>query len=115
MEPYRNYSRNSYTRNNVSCDMPKRSVNTKCNTSCDVPNKSIASQYNTSCDNSSRNMAAQYMQPAVMDKMHTPLAMAYVRMQEWCSLYNPDEALCNGTAFPDLNLIFCGVRGKCHE
>lgn len=40
------------------------------------------------------------------------LAMAYVQMQEWEDLYNPDDALCNGTAFPGLNLIFCGVRGK---
>lgn len=39
------------------------------------------------------------------------LAMALVKMQEWCTLYNPEEALINGTAFPELNLIFCGVRG----
>ncbi len=52
------------------------------------------------------------MQPACKN---APLAMAFVNMQEWCDIYNPDEALKCGTAFPSLNLIFCGVRGmgKC--
>lgn len=43
---------------------------------------------------------------------HMPLGMAYVPMQQWGELYNPETALCQGTAFPDLNLIFCGARGK---
>lgn len=43
---------------------------------------------------------------------HMPIGMAYVPMQKWNSLYKPCEAFCEGTAFPELNLIFCGVRGK---
>ena len=41
-----------------------------------------------------------------------PLAMAYVPMQEWGELYKAETAICEGTAFPDLNKIFCGVRGR---
>lgn len=43
---------------------------------------------------------------------HMPVGMGYVPMQEWCEMYDKKTALCQGTAFPDLNLIFCGVRGK---
>lgn len=41
-----------------------------------------------------------------------PIGMAYVPIQEWGELYEPCVALCQGTAFPNLNLIFCGARGK---
>lgn len=41
-----------------------------------------------------------------------PLAMAYVPMQQWEDLYNQKTAICEGTAFPCLNKIFCGVRGR---
>lgn len=86
MEPYRNYTRNCYQRNNPSCDGRRTAP-----------------------------VGNPYIQTPKFEKMKAPLAMAYVHMQEWGALYNPDDALTNGTAFPDLNLIFCGVRGKCHE
>ncbi|MBC5663121.1 spore coat associated protein CotJA [Coprococcus eutactus] len=38
--------------------------------------------------------------------------MAYVPSQEFGELYDAKKGLCEGTMFPDLNLIFCGVRGK---
>ncbi|MBQ7707222.1 MAG: spore coat associated protein CotJA [Lachnospiraceae bacterium] len=41
-----------------------------------------------------------------------PIAMAYVPMQQWEEMYKPSTAICEGTAFPGLNKIFCGVRGK---
>ena len=41
-----------------------------------------------------------------------PLGMAYVPMQQWGELYDHETAICEGTAFPCLNLIFCGSRGK---
>lgn len=40
-----------------------------------------------------------------------PLAMSYVPWQQLEELYQPCKALSEGTAFPELNLIFCGVRG----
>lgn len=43
---------------------------------------------------------------------HMPVGIGYVPMQPWGELYDPATALCQGTAFPDLNLIFCGIRGK---
>ena len=41
-----------------------------------------------------------------------PLANAFVPTQPWCKLYDKKEAICQGTAFPNLNLIFCGSRGR---
>ncbi|WP_243023382.1 spore coat associated protein CotJA [Clostridium sp. AM46-21] len=41
-----------------------------------------------------------------------PIGMAYVPSQEFGELYDAKKGLCEGTMFPDLNLIFCGVRGK---
>lgn len=38
------------------------------------------------------------------DKM--PLAMAYVPFQQWGEVFGPDDALENGTLFPDLIFPF---------
>ena len=43
---------------------------------------------------------------------HMTLGMGYVPMQEWSDLYDLETAICQGTIFPELNLIFCGARGK---
>ncbi len=40
------------------------------------------------------------------------LAMAYVPMQKFCSLYNNDDALSVGTLFADLDKPFCPRGGK---
>jgi hypothetical protein len=45
-------------------------------------------------------------------KEHMPIGMAYVPMQEWGELYDACDGLYEGCAFPELNLIFCGVRGN---
>lgn len=42
---------------------------------------------------------------------HMPVGIGYVPMQKWEEMYDPKKALCEGTAFPSLNLIFCGKRG----
>ena len=42
---------------------------------------------------------------------HMPIGIGYVPMQKWEEMYDPATALCQGTAFPCLNLIFCGKRG----
>ena len=41
-----------------------------------------------------------------------PLAMAYVPMQKWKTIYNNDVALNRGTIFPELDLPFLGGRDK---
>ncbi len=38
----------------------------------------------------------------------TPIGMAYVPMQEWSSLYESNNALVRGTAFPELDFPFGG-------
>lgn len=40
------------------------------------------------------------------------LAMAYVPVQQWQDLYEPEEALCRGTIFRQLDLPFEGGGHK---
>ena len=39
-----------------------------------------------------------------------PIAMAYVPIQQWQQIYEPDVALERGTAFAELDLPFLGRR-----
>ena len=39
-----------------------------------------------------------------------PLAMAYVPRQRWNTVYSLEQALAEGTLFPELNKPFCGRR-----
>lgn len=39
-----------------------------------------------------------------------PLAMAYVPMQKWQKIYDPDVALSRGTLFEQLDLPFLGEQ-----
>lgn len=41
-----------------------------------------------------------------------PLAMAYVPWQYFDKVYDLNKALEIGTIFPELDLPFCGMRGK---
>lgn len=41
-----------------------------------------------------------------------PVGMAYIPEQTFENLYDAKCGLAEGTMFKDLNLIFCGVRGK---
>lgn len=42
----------------------------------------------------------------------TAFAIAYVRWQDLCQVYEPDEALKQGTLFPALNKPFYGRRAR---
>ena len=42
-----------------------------------------------------------------------PLAMAYVPIQRYHSMFEPCKALQMGTVFPELCKPFCGKRGGC--
>ncbi len=44
-------------------------------------------------------------------KYNQPVGMAYVPSQEFDEMYDAKKGLCEGTMFPELNLIFCGIRG----
>lgn len=107
MEPYRAYNRGcsgmtprSYGNGRMqSCNMqpPKCNIQTpKCEEHMDIKCK----KENDDCKDSNRHMR------------NMPIGMGYVPIQDWCKLYDPETAFCQGTAFPDLNLIFCGSRGK---
>ena len=41
-----------------------------------------------------------------------PVGMAYIPEQAFENIYDSKCGLMEGTMFKDLNLIFCGVRGK---
>lgn len=64
--------------------------------SCDCASNSTA---NCDCNDTNRHM------------QHMPIGIGYVPIQKWEEMYDPKTALCQGTAFPSLNLIFCGIRG----
>ncbi len=46
--------------------------------------------------------------PSCIDSM--PLTMAYVPVQSFGVMYEPDKALCRGTVFPDLDKPFIGCK-----
>lgn len=46
------------------------------------------------------------------DDKDFPVGMAYVPWQVWGDLYSPEQGLCEGTIFMDLNQSFCGKRGN---
>lgn len=48
-----------------------------------------------------------------MPQHEKPLAMAYVKIQQYDTTFPPAKALQMGTIFPDLCKPFCGKRGNC--
>lgn len=66
----------------------------------------IMDMENMNCDKNNNND----MSNSCIDNM--PLAMAYVPMQRWKTVYNNDVALTRGTIFPELDLPFLGGRDK---
>ena len=44
-----------------------------------------------------------------------PLAYAYVPYQQLNTVYSPEEGLCVGTVFPELNLSICEYGKICKE
>ena len=46
------------------------------------------------------------------DSRRRPVGMTYIPEQPFENLYDAKCGLQEGTMFKDLNLIFCGVRGK---
>lgn len=42
-----------------------------------------------------------------------PLAMAYVPLQVWTQTYEASVGLSRGTVFPELDLPFMGIGGRC--
>ena len=72
---------------------------------CRQPSGNMPSE----CDMSDMDRREKHSKGYGVDKM--PLAMSYVPWQTFGELYPPCKALSEGTAFPELNQIFCGVRG----
>ena len=62
----------------------------------------------------SYNKASECPSNECLEKL--PLAMCYVPMQKWGTVYDPDVALERGTLFPDLDFPFLGKEGlPCDE
>ena len=98
MDSFRSYGRNNCsTVQNMNRNMNQR-PNSNYNANQNMNNNMRKQDYD--CFDEFLNLNAM------------PLAMAYVPMQQWNDLYKPKTAICEGTAFPDLNKIFCGVRGR---
>lgn len=113
MEQYKYYGRNQGMQNrNTSCYDNRRNQNAYMSQDpcgCD----SNRGMKNNACD--CDYSALQKVEDSYKEEKcctEKPIGMAYVPMQKWEKLYDPENALFQGTAFPSLNLIFCGVRGK---
>ena len=127
LEPYRSYGRNNgYGRNmnqrgsgyGGSCDAPGKPVSScGCSTpgkntsscGCSAPGKNTSS---CGCSTPGKPVSDYSCKDNNPHMRHMPVGMGYVPMQKWGTLSDPETSLCQGTAFPELNLIFCGSRGK---
>lgn len=71
-------------------------------------NRNYARRYAASCNKDN------ILRPENMEtERKMPLGISYVPWQEFAKMYDPLKALHSGTAFPELDLPFCGVRGGC--
>jgi hypothetical protein len=68
--------------------------------------------YNMNCNMNSNMNCNMNCNRSHNEHMNKSLAMAYVPIQRFSTLYDPMKALHCGTAFPELDLIFCGRRGR---
>ncbi len=113
MEPYKAYTRGQCGRGNGTCGQSSRGYSQN---SCGSNRNNNHSKVNSSCHSTIDNIISERVDSNCNDNnhhmQHMPVAMAYVPMQKWCDLYDHETAICQGTAFPELNLIFCGSRGK---
>lgn len=125
MEPYNAYERGSNSRGSNSCSMNQYGT---CSRNMNNYGSNSRRMGQNSCGENHGYMSDKNRTPADCQKSmpmspcsckdnnshmgHMPVGMAYVPIQQWGKLYDPGTALCEGTAFPDLNLIFCGSRRK---
>ena len=111
MEPYRNNNRGSYNRNMTDrCNQGRPSpyqgrmpINQSrpVEDSCPVcMPRVLPVDNNCDCKDDNPHMR------------HFSVGIGYVPMQEWGELYDMEKGFVEGTIFPELNLIFCGVRGR---
>lgn len=108
MEPYKPYGRNTCGQNMNQCGSGSGGA-------CCGSTNNVRSSFPSCNSGHSHVQSARSNRDCRDDNPHLgkmPLGMAYVPMQKWGELYDPKTALCQGTAFPDMNLIFCGSRGK---
>ena len=64
---------------------------------------------------SGRNFSSAPLPCEPNDMPSMALAMAYVPMQQFKTVYEPNEALQYGTIFPELNKPFLGWKGGCRR
>lgn len=123
MEQYKDCNRNGYQRYPVSSNRMNygNSGNMRNSNSCGCNRNSCNSNAgNSGYGMEPRNMnrgrndceATRRMMETCGTQSPHPVGMAYVPSQEFGELYDAKKGLREGTMFPALNLIFCGVRGK---
>ncbi len=63
-----------------------------------------------------RKVECQYMKCVdITEKTDLPLAMAYIPMQKWRDIYDPEVALERGTVFAELDKPWLGKEAVCDE
>lgn len=123
MEQYKDCNRNGYQRYPVSSNRMNygNSGNMRSSNSCGCNrNSNNSNAGNSGYGMEPRNLnrgrndceATRKMMETCGTQSPHPVGMAYVPSQEFGELYDAKKGLREGTMFPALNLIFCGVRGK---
>lgn len=123
MEQYKDCNRNGYQRYPVSSNRMNygNSGNMRSSNSCGCNrNSNNSNAGNSGYGMEPRNLnrgrndceATRKMMETCGTQSPHPVGMAYVPSQEFGELYDAKKGLREGTMFPVLNLIFCGVRGK---
>ncbi len=73
-----------------------------------TPRDRISDDMREALDRADDMRAGVGFNPSVVDGL--PLAMAYVPRQKWRNAYSPEEALCRGTMFAELDMPFYPPR-----
>lgn len=102
----------SYSNQNKNQSNSKQSSNIQCNSKPECHKSSSCTPSSTICTPCSEGIPMPIPEYN-MHHFHKKPGMAYVPYQEWGELLDMANALCEGTAFKELDLVFCGSRGNC--
>lgn len=109
--PMSGYGRNTMGSARSMQDSARSVQDTDC--SCREPDNSRSesrTMADTACPKRKDNSCSGNDSITCFTSTDFPIGMAYVPMQTWGPLYDPQKALCQGTLFPELDKPFLGGR-----
>lgn len=107
--------RNYYSRNNGQCSNNMSNCGNKYQSNCNCGNTNNCATNNCADKEQSINSCPNIKDKSIDSCPHKhdyPVGMGYVPWQQWGNLYDLETGYKEGTIFKDLNIVFCGVRGR---